>query len=121
MMDTQEFQHIYEQLRAILQAHEPALHLTQDAEMGYSLDTCIPYKGRPLFFGAVKQGKQYVSFHLMPIYAYPDLLEGISPELKKRMQGKSCFNFRHVDEALFSELSRLTQASFNRFHEKGIA
>jgi hypothetical protein len=27
----------------------------------------------------------------MPVYAWPDLLEDASPELRKRMQGKSCF------------------------------
>jgi hypothetical protein len=50
------------------------------------------------------------AFHLFPVYVFPDLLTGISPELKKRMHGKSCFNFTKVDEALFAELARLTAA-----------
>jgi hypothetical protein len=121
MADTQEFQLIFERLRDILKAHEASLKLMENGETGYSLDTTIPYKDKAMFFGAVKQGKQYVSFHLMPVYAFPELLNGISPELRKRMQGKSCFNFRHVDDALFSELSRLTQAGIDRFREKGLA
>ena len=36
---------------------------------------------------------------------------------KKRMQGKSCFNFTTVDEVLFAELSQLTAAGFKRFKE----
>ena len=30
------------------------------------------------------------------------------PELRRRMQGKACFNFTRVDEALFAELATLT-------------
>jgi hypothetical protein len=42
----------------------------------------------------------YVSFYLMPVYMYPDLVDGISLELTKRKQGKSCFNFETVDDHL---------------------
>jgi hypothetical protein len=35
--------------------------------------------------------------------------------LKKRMQGKSCFNFKEVDEKLFKELDKLTKAGAARF------
>jgi len=45
-------------------------------------------RGRPLWFGAVRIGKNYVSFHLMPVYACPEFLKGMSPKLKRRMQGK---------------------------------
>jgi hypothetical protein len=31
------------------------------------------------------------------------------------MQGKSCFNFKEVDEKLFKELKQLTQAGAARF------
>jgi hypothetical protein len=51
----------------------------------------------------------------MPVYGCPELLEDISPELKKRMQGKSCFNFKTVDEKLFKELGKLTKAGFQKF------
>jgi hypothetical protein len=50
----------------------------------------------------------------MPVYIFPDLLKDITPALKKRMQGKSCFNFTKIDEALFSELDELTKRSIER-------
>jgi hypothetical protein len=75
--------------------------------------------GREVWFGAARVGKRYVSYHLMPVYACPDLLDGISPELKKRMQGKSCFNFTHVDEKLFNELELLTEQGYERFKKMG--
>jgi len=46
---------------------------------------------------------------------FPDLLEGISPELRKHMQGKSCFNFKKVEPELFKELAELTQQSIEKF------
>jgi len=60
-----------------------------------------------------------VSFHLMPLYMNPMLTQTISPALKKRMQGKTCFNFktRPEPEAL-SELTRLTAAGFKEWAEK---
>ena len=69
------------------------------------------------FFGAVQLRKNYVSYHLMPIYMYPDLLESVSDRLKKRMQGKSCFNFTILDEELVEELAQLTTAGIKRFRK----
>ena len=48
----------------------------------------------------------------MPIYVQPSLLDDISPALKRRMQGKSCFNFAKVDEPLFAELEALTKRGY---------
>jgi hypothetical protein len=58
---------------------------------------------------------------LMPVYVEPKLLEGMSPELKKRMQGKSCLNFTEIDKPLFNELAALTKASFEKYKEQGFA
>jgi hypothetical protein len=65
--------------------------------------------GRPLFVAAVQIKKNYVSFHLMPVYACPGLAKAISPALRKRMQGKSCFNFKTIDPSQLKELSALTK------------
>lgn len=74
---------------------------------------------QPLFFGAVQIRKSYVSYHLMPVYVFPDLLKSVSPELRKRMQGKSCFNFKSVDPDLLDELAKLTAAGFERYRAEG--
>jgi len=61
----------------------------------------IPYSDRykrEVFFGAAQVKKNYVSFHLMPVYLFPDLLDDLPELLDKRMQGKSCFNFKTLDE-----------------------
>jgi hypothetical protein len=73
------------------------------------------HRGKPLYFAGLRTGKNYVSFHLLPVYGAPELLKGMSPALKKRMQGKACFNFTTVDEACFAELGRLTAAGLKLF------
>ena len=67
----------------------------------------------------VQIGKGYVSYHLMPIYGCPALLDDVSAKLKARMQGKSCFNFKMSDAALFEELDALTGRSLIAFKRAG--
>lgn len=63
--------------------------------------------------------KNYVSFYLMPVYAFPDLLQRISPDLRKHMQGKPCFKFTANDPVLLRELSRLVRRGYQRFKKEG--
>ncbi|HZW43685.1 MAG TPA: hypothetical protein VFF32_04750 [Dermatophilaceae bacterium] len=72
-----------------------------------------------LMFGAVKIGKRYVSYHLMSVYLLPDLLAAMSPRLRQRMQGKSCFNFTKVDAELFDELSVITAKGREMYAAQG--
>lgn len=116
MGDKSEFQETFLELKSILEPYAPQLKVVSDKPGNYYLDTHHVTKNKkPVFFGAANTGKAYVSFHLMPVYAFPELLEDISPELKKRMQGKSCFNFTAVDQRLFKELAKLTKAGFARY------
>jgi|GEM_PF-4248730 len=38
-----------------------------------------------------------------------ELLNSLSSALKKRMQGKSCFNFKKRDDTLFDELKKIVR------------
>jgi hypothetical protein len=71
--------------------------------------------GKPLFAAAVQIKKSYVSYHLMPVYVNPALADGLSPALRKRMQGKACFNFTRIDPAEARELSALTRTGLAGF------
>lgn len=115
MSTREEFHLVFEQLKQILQKYEPHLVVTQNTPENYSLNAHFSEKfHKEVFFGAVQVNKNYVSYHLMPVYIYPDLLDDISDNLKKRMQAKSCFNFKSSDKELFRELARLTQKSVAR-------
>lgn len=104
---------VFSDLRAILTPYAKRLDVKSDTTTRYYLDSKLPdAKGKAVFFGAAMLKTKFVSFHLMPVYINTELLKGMSPELKKRMQGKSCFNFKTKDAALFRELKALTKSSF---------
>jgi len=116
MSPKNDFLPVFEHLKNILKPFEPKLTVTADTPGAYSLDGPYSEKWRKqLFFGSAQIKKNYVSFYLMPVYMFPDLLKDISPELRKHMQGKSCFNFKKVEPELFKELVELTRKSVERF------
>ena len=114
-----EFTLVFEQLKEILKPYEAQLTVTADSPAGYSLDGPYSEKWQKVvFFGAAQIKKNYVSFYLMPVYMFPELLKDISPQLRKRMQGKSCFNFKKVEPELFRELEDLTRRGSEKFRNE---
>lgn len=106
----------FNKLKTLLKKYEAELSLVHDKEDNYYLNTPISDTNKKAeFFGAVQIKKSYVAFHLMPVYYNPELLDGISQELKNKMQGKSCFNFNDIDNKLFEELSLLTKKCFDKY------
>ena len=99
---------VHDHLRRILDPYRADLSVTADGPAGMTLE--IPgLEGKPWgYVAGTRVGKTYVSFYLMPVYMSPDLATSISPELRRRKQGKSCFNFATVDLALFAQLADLT-------------
>jgi hypothetical protein len=118
MAKEENFPAVFDALKAILQPYMPPLVAKADTPDNYYLEA-VPSAKYPKGFGvgAVQIKKNYVSYHLTPVYMYPDLLDGLSAPLRKRMQGKGCFNFTVPDEVLFAELAQLTARGFARFRE----
>ncbi len=122
-----EFYTAFETLKSVFVGESKKLCVTKDTATEYTVNTLIAspfpqHKGAPMFFGTVRKGKAYVSFHLFPLYMNAPLTATISPELKKRMQGKTCFNFKTTpDAALLKELKALTKAGMKNFREKNWA
>ena len=111
----QDFRPLFDRLKGILEPYAPEMHVSADDDKGYSLDLAPPEERNPTtWFGGVMRWKRYVSFYLMPVYAEPSLLDGASPDLRKRMQGKSCFNFNKLDEPLIGELESLVRTGYER-------
>jgi hypothetical protein len=118
MPDKTDFTRVFKELKSIFKPYVKKMAVSQDDEQCYMLDTRFIMKNKqPLCFGGVRLGKNYVSFYLMSVYASPELLKNISPELKKRMQGKSCFNFKEVDKKLFAELKQFAKDGAQKFSD----
>jgi hypothetical protein len=105
---------VHQRLRAMLAPYETSLQVAADGPGGITLE--LPgHAGNPwAYVAGTRLGKRYVSYYLMGVYGDPALMDGMSPELRRRMQGKSCFNFTKIDEALFAELAALTERSIAR-------
>jgi hypothetical protein len=110
-----DFDRVFERLKGILEPYGRRMHVSIDGPTGYAVDMASETERNPTtWFGGVRIGKRYVSYYLMPVYVEPSLLKGISPGLKRRMQGKSCFNFTAVDDDLFGELEALTRSGYEK-------
>lgn len=105
---------VHERLKAIFSPYRAQLTVSKDGPDGLYLE--LPgHEGNPWgYVGGTRLGKRYVSFYLMGVYGAPEVLDSLSPGLRRRMQGKSCFNFTSIDEALFAELATVTARSVER-------
>lgn len=110
---------VFAALQPILRGCSKNLTTVTDSEDCYYLETKHIMKNKKLlFFGAVEIKKNYVSYHLMPVYVNPSLLDSVSEPLKKRMHGKSCFNFARIEPELVDELTSLTEAAYRFYVEQ---
>jgi len=117
-----DFPLVFEKLKSILKPYEKSLAVKADSADIFYLDGPYSEKWKKeLFFGSAQIKKNYVSFYLMPVYMYPDLLKDISSDLKRHMQGKSCFNFKKVEPELFEELEDLAKKSHARFQKEELS
>ena len=102
---------VFIRLKEILTPYDGRLEVSADRPGCFELSTpSTPTDRKGMFVAAVRDGKAYTSFHLMPVYAFPELLDSASPDLRKRS---------HVDEALFGELADLTSRGLERFGALG--
>jgi len=111
---------LFSALRAMLLPHRSSLSVVHDdPEHFYANCARSDAKGKAQFFCAIKVSGRKHLFHFMPVYDFPELIDTISPALKKRMQGKSCFNFDTIEPKLFKELAALTKSAYASYREQG--
>jgi hypothetical protein len=121
---TPDFAATFAALKPVLGKYEKRLSVKSDTPTEYMVLTksASPFpqhKGEPLYFGGVRLGKAYVSFHLLALYMCPEMQKSVTPALKKRMQGKACFNFKTQPEPeLMADLKRLTAEAIKLWGEK---
>jgi hypothetical protein len=100
------------ELRAILVPYEDTLVA---AEIYHMEVLRSPDAKAHDWFAGVRRGDGAVKFMLLPIHNHPELLEGISPELRKRRTGSSLFTLRAQDSDLLPELEQLVARSFDAY------
>jgi hypothetical protein len=111
----------FDALRSILKRHVPPLQVIHERPGSYSVHSrVLGPDGKPYWFGGAAVRRENVSYYLFPVYVEPQLLEGVSPALRKRMEGKSCFTFTKTEPALLRELESLTARGVERWKKGGV-
>jgi len=100
------------ELRAILVPYEDVL---QASEIDGMEVLRRPGATAHDWFAGVRQKDGMVKFMLLPMHTHPELLENISPELRKRKTGVSVLTMRADDEGLIPELEALVERSFDAY------
>ena len=129
MPASSEFETVFDRLKTILQNHAGNFTIRPDTNDSYGLQgkpgpaTLKAWGGKlkkPVMPVAwIEIGKAYVSYHVMGLYTNTSLQNSMSKELKTRMQGKTCFNFKNINETLFKELEQLTVKAIDDFKKLG--
>ena len=65
------------------------------------------------WFAGVRPGKGTAKLMLLPIKGHPELLETMSPSLRKRLSGDALFTLKAGDEALLPELEQVVARAFD--------
>ena len=65
------------------------------------------------WFAGVRPGKGSAKLMLLTVKDHPELLEGVSPALRKRKSGDAVFTLKPGDEALLPELEGLVARAFD--------
>lgn len=108
-----DFAPIYAELEALMRRAASGMVVAKAApgELVLHAPWPNPLKPKePMWFGMVKQGRAYVSVHLMPLYNHAGLQAQVPPALAARKQGLTCFNFKKADPEAFAALETLTLA-----------
>jgi len=108
---------VFEILSGLIRPYAKDMAVKYDTDTNYYLEETIS-SAKPQMFCAVQVKKSYTSFHVFPVYSQPELLDAVSDDLKKRMQGKSCFNFKTAEQVPIQELKTLLAASMNSLSAK---
>lgn len=101
---------VFDQLAALLRPYAAHHEIKIDTPTHLYLEERLS-SAKPQLFAAVQAKASYVAVHLFPVYTRPELLQGLSPELRARMQGKSCFNFKSMEQIPSDELRSLVKAA----------
>lgn len=106
-----DFPGIFAELRSLMKAAAPGMIVTSDTPTTFTLKmSWIEARTKePAWFGWIAIKKSYVAYHVMPLYALPALNDAVPSSLEKRRQGKTCFNFKKADPALFDDIRVLTE------------
>jgi hypothetical protein len=110
--NSQGFMETEKYLDSQAKTDKPGYHLYGKEEKSY-----YGKKPQQMYMAGVIQQKNYVSFYFTPIYSHADEFKDISPDLRKFLKGKSCFNITKTTQPLLEELEDLLKKGIDKYKE----
>ena len=100
------------ELRALLVPYEDVL----EAHELYGIEVLHRHGARTHdWFAGVRPGKGTAKLMLLPIKTHPEVIEDISPTLRKRVSGDALFTLKPGDEGLLPELEQVVARAFDAY------
>ncbi len=93
---------------------KPALHL-----YGKEPVAIMGRKPQQTYLAGITMQKNFVGLYIMPIYSHTQLTRNLSPQLRKMLKGKSCFNVNQADSAILSEIDKLLKEGKAIYKKQG--
>ncbi len=118
---------IFETLKAALEKHNPPMAVSQNKEgIVYELigNKPVPYGSKKkivpgMYFSSVVARKDMVSFYFFPIYYLKKDYQDIIPTLIKSLKGKTCFNFKKMEQLNAKELDIMLKKGVQAWKKSG--
>ncbi len=123
-METTDFKEIFARIKKQLVPYGKKMEVRVDKDSVYHLYIIkdIELAGRKFkecYFGGVLIQKTMVAFYFFPIYTHPK--EFVIPAaIKKNLKGKSCFNFKKLDDEQEKAIGQLLKEGY-AFYKKGFS
>jgi hypothetical protein len=120
-METTDFPGIFARIKKQLLPYSRKMDLRVDKEGNFQLYIVndIEFAGRlfkEFYFGGIGIKKTMVAFYFFPIYTHPQNFT-IPAAIQKNLKGKSCFNFKKIDDAQEKAIGQLLNDGFS-FYKK---
>ena len=128
-MKPESLQPVFARLRDVLRRYQAEFSVSHDTDGRYGLEAPVGPATLRAWGGTLRTAKipvawvetrkNYVSYHLIGVDGNAKLIASLSGSLRARMQGKTCFNFKTVDETLLLELQTVTAESLRGLEKAG--
>ena len=110
-METTDFKEIFTRIKKQMLPYSKKMEVRVDKESVYHIYIIkeVELAGRKykeIYFGGVLIQKTMVAFYFFPIYSHPTEFVIPAP-IKKNLKGKSCFNFKKLDDAQEKAIGQL--------------
>jgi hypothetical protein len=119
-----ERQKIFHKLKNILSGYVPPMLAVTDDAGKFELVTNkeITMRGsvrKNLCFASLIVQGSYVGLYLMHVYARPENIQLLGPELRKALKGKSCFHIARLDDNLSDQIRAALDQGVNSYKKMG--